>query len=110
VPLGGSRANLQIAGQKVGFYLRSPSSLNWRIVRLTSRGDQRLLRVVSTGHLASVDALDVRRTHQVQITRVASDIFTVVPVSPLQPGEYALCTTALGAANVYACHGFGIQR
>jgi hypothetical protein len=110
VPLGGSHADLQIARQKVGFYLRKPSSLNWRIVRLTSRGDQRLLWIVSTGHLASVDAFEAGRTHQVHITRVASDIFTVLPVWPLQPGEYALCTAVPGAANVYACHGFGIQR
>ena len=110
VPLGGSHADLQIGGQKVGFYLRKPSSLNWRIVRLTSRGDERLLRFVSRGHLISVDAFEADRTYQVQITRVASDIFTVLPISPLQPGEYALCTTVPGAANVYACHGFGIQH
>jgi hypothetical protein len=110
VPLGGSHAGLQIVGQKVGFYLRKPSSLNWRIVRLTSRGDERLLRMVSTGHLTSVDTFEAGRTHQVQITRVASDIFTVLPVGPLQPGEYALCTTVVGADNVYVCHGFGIQR
>ena len=110
VPLGGSHADLQIGGQKVGFYLRKPSSLNWRIVRLKSRGDQRLLRIVSTGHFDSVDAFEAGRTHQVHITRVASDIFTVLPISPLQPGEYALCTTVPGAANVYACHGFGIQH
>jgi hypothetical protein len=110
VPLGGSHADLQIAGQKVGFYLQKPSSLNWRIVRLTSRGDERLLRFVSRGHLISVDAFEADRTYQVQITRVASDIFTVLPVAPLQHGEYALCTTVPGAANVYACHGFGIQR
>jgi len=110
VPLGGSHANLQIGGQKVGFYLRKPSSLNWRIVRLKSRGDERLLRMVSTGRFASVDAFEAERTHQVHIAQVTSDIFTVVPAEPLQPGEYALCTTVLGSASVYACHGFGVQR
>jgi hypothetical protein len=110
VPLGGSHADLQIAGQKVGFYLRNPSSLNWRIVRLSSRGDQRLLRFVSTRHLNRVDVFEEGRAHPVQITRVASDIFTVVPVAPLEPGEYALCSTVPGADNLYACHGFGIHR
>jgi hypothetical protein len=109
VPLGGSHADLQIARQKVGFYLQKPSSLNWRIVRLSSRGDQRLLRFFSTGHFTSVDSFEAGRTHQVQITRVASDIFTVVPVAPLQSGEYALCSTVSGATEVYACHEFGIR-
>jgi hypothetical protein len=112
VPLGGSHANLQIDVQHVGFYLRSPSSLNWRIVRLTSRGDERLLRIVSTGHPATREIFEADRTRPVQISRVASDIFTLVPVdkTPLKPGEYALCTTVPGVSNVYACHEFGIPH
>jgi hypothetical protein len=110
VPLGGRHADLQIAGQKVGFYLRAPSSLYWQIVRLTSRGDERLLRIVSTGHPVSTDAFEADRIHQVQITRVARDIFTVVPAAPLEPGEYILCSTVPGSANVHACYGFGIPH
>lgn len=109
VPLGGSHADLQIAG-KVGFYLRSPSSLHWRIVRLKSRGEERWLRMASAGRFDSVDVFDAGRTHEVQIARIASDIFTVVPVAPLQPGEYALCSTMAGASNAFVCHAFGIHR
>ena len=112
VPLSGSHADLQIAGRQVGFYLRNPSSFNWQIVRLTSRGDKRLLRIVSTGRPDTTYAFEAGATHQVQITRLASDIFTIVPVAPLQPGEYVLCTPVSGAvnSNLYTCHGFGIQR
>jgi len=112
VPLSGSHADLQIDGRQVGFYLRNPSSFNWQIVRLTSHRDKRLLRVVSTGRPATTYAFEAGATHQVQITHVASGIITVVPVAPLQPGEYVLCTPVSGAVNLnlYTCHGFGIQR
>ena len=112
VPLSGSHADLQIDGRQVGFYLRNPSSFNWQIVRLTSHGDKRLLPIVFTGRPATTYAFEAGATHQVQITHVASGIITVVPVAPLQPGEYVLCTLVSGAVNLnlYNCHGFGIQR
>lgn len=110
VPLDGSHAALQIAGRKVGFYLRSPTSLNWRIVRLTSHYDQRWIPIVSTGRPALRDEFEPGRTYPVQITRVANEVFTLVPTAPLEPGEYALCAPVVGGQNVSACYGFGVQH
>jgi hypothetical protein len=110
VPLGGSHADLQIAGRQPVFILRAPTSLTWRIVRLTSRDDERLLRIASTGHPATTAAFDPARTRQVQVTRLANEIFSVRPAAPLEPGEYVLCAPVPGAANVSACYGFGIQH
>jgi hypothetical protein len=107
-PIGGRHADLQVASTKVGFYLRSPSSLDWRIVHLRTGSDRRWLQVVSTGHPA-VTVIEADTTHQVHITRVATDIYTVKPVAQLPPGEYALCAVVPGAANVYSCHGFGVH-
>jgi hypothetical protein len=110
VPLGGSHAELQIAARQPVFYLRSPSSLTWRIVRLTSREDQRLLRIASTGHPATTAEFDPSRTRPVQVTRVASEVFTVRPVAPLEAGEYLLCAPVPGGSNVNACYAFGIPH
>jgi hypothetical protein len=109
VPLSGSHAPLQVAGGKVGFYLRKPSTLNWRIVQLTSHGDRRQLPIISTGHPATREEFDPARTHQVQIARVAGDIFTLVPAAQLQHGEYALCAPVPGGFNVSTCYGFGVH-
>jgi hypothetical protein len=107
VPLGGSRADLQIS--KVGFYLRKPTSLDWRIVRLTSHYDQRWIPIVSTGRPAIRDEFEPSRTHPVQIAHVATDVYTAVPTAPLQPGEYVLCAPVVGGQNVSACYGFGVH-
>jgi hypothetical protein len=110
VPLEGSHAEVQLGGGQVGFYLRKPTTLSWRIVRLTSHSDQRWLPVVFTGHPAIGNEFEPGRTHQVQITRVATEVYTVVPAAPLEPGEYALCAPIVGGPNVYVCYGFGIRH
>jgi hypothetical protein len=110
VPLGGRHADLQIAGGQPVFYLRRPASPNWQMVRVTPRDDRRFLRVVSTGDAVARNRFESSRTRPIQITRLAADVFTVRPAAPLEPGEYVLCTTVVGSADVNACYAFGIQH
>jgi hypothetical protein len=110
VPLGGRHADLQIAGRQPVFYLRKPTSSNWQMIRAASRGDQRFLRVVSTGDPFARNRFESSKTHPIQIARVAADVFTVRPVAPLEPGEYVLCATVAGGADVNTCYAFGIPH
>jgi hypothetical protein len=109
VPLEGSHAGLQIGG-RVGFYLRSPSTLTWRLVRLTSHYDQRWLPVVAMDRPATTYEFEPGRTSPVQLARVANEVYTVVPAAPLESGEYALCAPVVGGNNVHVCYGFGVRH
>jgi hypothetical protein len=60
--LRGSHADLQLAERQPTFYLREPASRRWRLIRLGSRDDQRLLRFVSSGELAAIDRFTTRDT------------------------------------------------
>jgi hypothetical protein len=110
VPLEGSHADLQIAEPQPAFCLREPASHAWRIIRLASRDDQRLLRFVSSGEFAATDwsmAIEARAIH---ITRVGGEVFTLRPAAPLEAGEYVLCAAVPGGPDLNACYSFGIQR
>jgi hypothetical protein len=110
VPLGGSLADLQIAEPQPTFYLREPASHAWRIIRLASRDNQRLLRFASSGEFAATDRFTAGEARATQITRVAGEVFTLWPAEPLEAGEYLLCAAVPGGANLNVCYGFGIQR
>jgi hypothetical protein len=110
VPLGGSHASLQIAEPQPAFYLQTPASGVWRIIRLASRDDQRLLRLVSSGEFAARDRFPASGSHDSQIARVAGEVFTLRPVAPLEAGEYVLCSAVPGGPNLNVCYSFGIQR
>jgi hypothetical protein len=110
VPLSGSHSELQIAEARPAFYVREPGSIpDWRVVRLTSRDNERLLRLVSSGDFFSTARFLQADVREVQVLRVAGNIFTLRPVMELKPGEYALCTAVSGGPNLKACYGFGIQ-
>jgi len=50
VPLGSTRSELQIAEARPTFYIREPESMpEWSVVRLISRDNERLLRLVGGG-------------------------------------------------------------
>jgi hypothetical protein len=110
VPLGRSHADLQIREPQPAFYLREPAAGGWQIIRLTSRDDQRLLRLVSTGEFALRDQVPANEARKVQIMRVAGGVFRLQPVAPLESGEYALCSAVPGGLNLSVCYGFGVQR
>ncbi len=110
VSLGGSHGDLQLGERQPTFYLREPASRSWRLIRLGSRDNQRLLRLTSSGALAAIDRFAARDTREVQITLVAGEVFTLRPVAPLEAGEYALCSAVPVAANLNVCYGFGVQH
>ena len=87
-----------------------PASDAWRIIRLASRDDPRLLRLVSRGEYAAMDRFEASEAREIQITRVAGEVFTLRPVAPLEAGEYVLCAEVPGGASLKVCYSFGIQR
>jgi hypothetical protein len=109
-PLAGNRADLQIVERQPTFYLREPASHTWRIVRLASRKDQRLLRFVSGVESPAVNRFARSETRATRITRVAGEVFTLRAVTPLEAGEYVLCTEVPGGTKLNLCYGFGIQH
>jgi hypothetical protein len=109
VPLGGSHADLQTAERQPAFYLREPASRAWRLVRLASRDDKRLLRFVAGG-FARVDRFAANEMREIQISHVAGEVFMLRPAAPLDSGEYALCSSVPGAANLNVCYSFSIPR
>jgi hypothetical protein len=110
VPLDGGHADLQVAERQPVFYLREPASRAWRLIRLASQGDKRLLRFVSGGEFPSIDRFATGDTREIQITRVAGEVFMLRPAAPLEAGEYVLCSAVPGGANLNVCYGVGIQR
>jgi len=110
VPLSGSQADLQLTEQRPAFYLRGPSSQDWQIVRVTFHENQRAIRFVTTGEFGGRDRFIAGEARKVQITRVSSGVIRLQPVAPLQSGEYALCSVALGGPNLNVCYGFGVRR
>jgi hypothetical protein len=110
VPVSGSHSELQIAEEQPAFYVREPGSMReWRVVRLTSRNNERLLRLVRSGDFFSAAEFLRADVRDVQVQRVAGDIFTLRPVLGLEPGEYALCTAVPGGQDLNLCYGFGMQ-
>ena len=110
VPVSGSRADLQIHDRQPAFYLREPASNGWQIIQFALHADRRFLRFVSNGEFAASDRFVASDARKVQITRLASEVFKLQPVAPLEPGEYALCSAMPGGPNARVCYGFGVQR
>lgn len=111
VVLGSAHSGLQISDPQPTFYVREPASgAPWRIVHLTSRNDQRLIRLASSGDFGQTVRTPPSQTRDVQMTHVAGSIYTLRPTMPLDNGEYILCTAAPGGYSLSLCHGFGIQR
>jgi hypothetical protein len=110
VPLEGSNANLQIAEAQPTFYLRSSGSNAWRIIRVASRDDRRSLRLVSGGGFWETTRFPASEGPAVQIIPVLGGVSTLRPVTPLEPGEYVLCTPVPGGADLDICYGFSVRR
>jgi hypothetical protein len=111
VVLGAAHSQLQIREPQPTFYLRQPVSGDpWQIVRVGARNDQRLLRVSSHGDFGRTVQTQPAQVRDVQMTRVAGEIFTLRPTAPLDAGEYILCTTVPGGPSLNLCYSFGIQR
>jgi hypothetical protein len=108
VPVSGSHAEAQIRERQPAFYLRELVSDGWQIVRLGLGGDRRFIQLVSSGEFPFRDRF--ASSGQVQIMRIAGDVFKLQPAAPLQPGEYALCSVVPGGLNSTVCYGFGVQR
>jgi hypothetical protein len=108
VPVSGSHAEAQIRERQPAFYLRELVSDGWQIVRLGLGGDRRFIQLVSSGEFPFRDRF--ASSGQVQIMRIAGDVFKLQPAAPLQPGEYALCSVVPGGLNSSVCYGFGVQR
>jgi hypothetical protein len=108
VPVSGSHAEAQIRERQPAFYLRELVSDGWQIVRLGLGGDRRYIQLVSSGEFPFRDRF--ASSGQVQIMRIAGDVFKLQPAAPLQPGEYALCSVVPSGPNSSVCYGFGVQR
>ena len=109
VPLTGSHADLQITEPQPVIFLRRPASHTWRIIRLASRDNQRLLRLVSGGDFFAMERFPASEAREVEIVCIAGEVFTLRPVAPLEAGEYVLCTEVPGGATLNVCYGFGIR-
>jgi hypothetical protein len=110
IPLGGGHADLQIAEPLPAFYLRELTSDAWRVIRVASRDDRRLLPLVSSGGFMATAGFPASEAREVQITHVAGELFTLRPVAPLESGEYVLCSAVSGGASLNVCYGFGVRR
>jgi len=110
VPVSGGHAEAQIRDRQPAFYLREPASNGWQIIQFALHADRRFLRFVSNGEFAASDRFVASDARKVQITRLASEVFKLQPVAPLEPGEYALCSAMPGGPNARVCYGFGVQR
>jgi hypothetical protein len=80
-----------------------------RVVHLTSRNNERLLRLVRSGNFFSTAEFLRADVRDVEVQRVADDIFTLRPVLAVGSGEYALRTAVPGGHDLSVCYGFGIQ-
>ncbi len=110
VPLEASNAGLQIAEAQPTFYLRSSGSNAWRFIRVASRDDRKSLRLVSSGGFWESARFPASEGPEVQISRVLGGISTLRPVTPLEPGEYLLCTPVPGGTDLDTCYGFSVRR
>jgi hypothetical protein len=110
VPVGGSRADLQIHDRQPAFYLREPTSDSWQIIHLALGGDRRFIQFAASGEFAARDRFTALVARKVQIVHVAGEVFKLQPAAPLESGEYALCRAVPGFAGSSVCYGFGVQR
>jgi hypothetical protein len=110
VPLEGGKADLHIAEAQPTFYLRSSVSNAWRIIRVGSRDDRRSIRLVSSGGFWETTRFPASEGPEVQIIPVLAGVFTLRPETPLEPGEYVLCTPVPGSTDLDICYGFGVRR
>lgn len=111
VNLGDGTSAVQASQAQPEFYLREPvTDRGWRIIRLGSHKDQRLLQLTSTGDLAEMDRIRGKQVRAVQVTHAAGGIYVVKPAMDLEPGEYVLCSEVPGGPGLNACYRFGIRR
>jgi hypothetical protein len=111
VDLGSGTSPLQVPQAQPEFYLREPvTDRGWRIIRLGSGKDQRLLQLTSAGGIAEVDRIRGKQVRTVQMTHVAGGIYVVKPAADLEAGEYVLCSEVPGGPDLNACYSFGVRR
>ena len=111
IVLGSAHSGLQISEPRPAFYVREPaSSAPWQLVRLSTRKDQRLVRLASSGDFGQTLRTEPNEFRNVQMMHVAGEIYAVRPTADLEAGEYILCTTVPGGPGLNHCYGFGIQR
>jgi hypothetical protein len=113
VPVGSGHSELQIAQTQPSFYVRAPSSLEpWQILRTTlGRDQQRLLHLLSNDAFSTDESMYSRQgdIHNIQLTHVAGEIFSLRPGVALDPGEYVMCTAVPGGPGLKLCYNFGIR-
>lgn len=111
IPLENGHAGLQIAEARPAFYLRGPSSTEgWRLIRLTTHNDQRLLRMVSSREFGQGDRIADNQLRNLQMMHVAGNIFSLRPEAGLEAGEYVLCAPVPGGPGLNVCYSFAIRR
>jgi hypothetical protein len=111
VNLGNGTSPVQTSQAQPEFYLREPvTDRGWRIIRLGSHNDKRLLQLTSAGDIGEVDRIRGKQVRAIQMTHVAGGIFLVKPATDLEPGEYVLCSAVPGGPDLNACYRFGVRR
>lgn len=111
VPVGNGASQLQLREAQPTFYIREPSSEGpWRIIRVTSRKNQRLIQLASARNFGEIERISSGQIQAVQMTHVAGDIFMLRPAAGLTAGEYILCTDVSGGPGLNLCYSFGVQK
>lgn len=111
IPLGSGRSGLEITNARPTFYAREPAAAKgWEILHLTSRKDQRVLRLASTGDFDQLRRTEPNQVRDVEMKHVAGGIFTLQPTADLENGEYLLCAGVQGGVHLDLCYSFGIHR
>jgi hypothetical protein len=111
IPLSALHATRQIADRQPTFHVRDfRSGERWQILQLAIKKDQRELRMVYRDTFPSEITFQPGTMRQVELERVADDVFTVRPNAALDPGEYLLCTTVGGRPSLFQCYEFGIAE
>jgi hypothetical protein len=99
VELAGERSANLVAGDRPEFYIRLASDERFGIVRL---GAKKGARVVQKWTIIPITKELVEEQQDVEVFRkqVAEGLYKIWPVTPLEPGEYAVIEYTLGKGNV----------
>lgn len=111
VSLSDSAPELRLSEAQPTFYVREPSSEGpWRIIRLTTRKNQRLVRMSTFGGLVDTGQIPGNQVRDARMMHVAGGIYTVRPAAALEAGEYVLCAEVPGGPGLNLCYSFAIQQ
>ena len=111
VPLDKAHSAFQITESRPNFYVREPASdQSWQIIHLSSRDDQRQVRMAWSDKWDNMDRIQPNQVIDVPMAHVAGDIFVLTPNAALEAGEYLLCTTLPEQASLNLCYSFGVRH